>query len=247
MLARRGRLLHGGILRASTLVTGGSSYVLDLARRAGANGAALRLAPLPVDTRAFELVPARDASASGPPTLLHVAAYLPVKGQDLSIRTLSRVREQAPEARLTMIGENPHGYLERMSDLARQLELQDAVDFIERLPHAELGRHYVTADLLLMPSRHESQGMVVLEAGWCGLPAVGSAVGVVADLAPRSAVAVPVDDPVALADAVIELLADEARRRMLGDSARRAVQERYAVAPAIQRWLGIYAEARERN
>jgi glycosyltransferase involved in cell wall biosynthesis len=248
MLARRGRLLHRGILRASTLVTGGSGYVLDLARQAaGPEGAPVRLAPLPVDMLAFGEVPGSSDRVPGPPALLHVAAYLPVKGQDLSIRALSRVHERVPNAQLLMIGENPRGYRQRMEQLASALGVDDAVQFVERIPHTELGRHYAAADLLVMPSRHESQGMVVLEAGCFGLAAAGSGVGVVADLSPDASLAVPAGDSTALADTIVALLGDDALRRALGENARKAVQERYAVEPVIQRWMAIYAEALERG
>ena len=58
-----------------------------------------------------------------------------------------------------------------------ELGLTDRVQFVEPQPHEKLVNWYRAADVLLMPSRSESFGLVALEAAACGLPVVASAVG----------------------------------------------------------------------
>ena len=62
--------------------------------------------------------------------------------------------------------------------------------------------------------------MTVLEAAAAGVPTVGTSVGYVADWDPDRAVAVPVRNPEALADAITDLLHDPTRRATIGASAR---------------------------
>jgi glycosyltransferase involved in cell wall biosynthesis len=70
-------------------------------------------------------------------------------------------------------------------------------------------------------SRHEAGPMAVLEAALAGVPTVGTDVGHVNEWAPDAAVAVPVGDARALADAITALLADEPRRLAIAREAQR--------------------------
>jgi glycosyltransferase involved in cell wall biosynthesis len=88
------------------------------------------------------------------------------------------------------------------------------------LPGDRLTTLYRNAHLLLLSSRHEAAGVVLLEAAASGVPTVGSAVGYLADWAPERAVAVAPHDPPALAEAVLALLANPAERARLAASAR---------------------------
>lgn len=240
---KRGRLLNTGVLKSADLVTGGSRYVLDLASSLTPSmRPKLRLAPLPVEHLDVNPNGAPSGSPAGSQRLLQVGAFLPVKGQDISIRALAELSREHPDAELTIIGEDPHGYRTRMRALGEQLGLADRLRLLDRIPHDELGGYYRGSDILLMPSRHESQGMVVLEAAARGLPTVGSDVGVVRDLAPDAAVAVPVNDPGALASTVSAILRDDRQRAQLGDAARNAVRDRYSVGPVVQTWLDLYRE-----
>ena len=201
----------------------------------------LQLAPLPVELPAG---PAGNSPYDGAESfqLLQVGAYLPVKGHDISIRALATLRQQR-DVFLTMIGENPYGYKQRIHALARSLGVDDRLTLLDRIPHRDLLPYFQHADLLLMPSRHESQGMVVLEAGAAGLPAVGTPVGVLADLAPAAGVTSPIDDVPEFAAAIDRLLADESGRREVAARVRQRVIEEYALSPVIDRWVSVYAEA----
>jgi len=79
---------------------------------------------------------------------------------------------------------------------------------------------YQRSHLFVLSSRHEAAAAVVLEAAACGVPVVGTSVGYVADWAPDRAVAVPIQNSAALAQAIETLLADPAQRQRLAGAAR---------------------------
>jgi glycosyltransferase involved in cell wall biosynthesis len=104
---------------------------------------------------------------------------------------------------------------------ANALGLVGSVRFHGFLPHAQLRPRFEAADLLLMTSRHEGEPLVSLEAAIAGVPTVGTAVGNIVEMAPRAAIAVPVGDAEALANAVLALAADEDARVQLARTAQR--------------------------
>jgi glycosyltransferase involved in cell wall biosynthesis len=177
------------------------------ARLAGRLGMHPSIVPLGVDATRFTPAPRAD----GPPwRLLHVGSINPVKDHDTLLRTLELLRRRHLDVSLDVVGEDRrHG---AVAQLAAQLGVAPYVRFHGVLASSALVPFYQRAHLLAVTSRHEAAGIVILEAASCGLPVVGSAVGHLADWAPRRATAVAPQDPAALADAIADLLASPARR-----------------------------------
>ena len=67
--------------------------------------------------------------------------------------------------------------VEKLHALVDELGLADRVRFVPPQPHHLLSSYYRAADVVLVPSRSESFGLVALEAAACGTPVVAAAVG----------------------------------------------------------------------
>ncbi len=97
--------------------------------------------------------------------------------------------------------------------------------------------------LLLHAARQEPLGRVLLEAAACGLAVVATDVGGTREIFPTEAdgaVLVPRDDAVALANAAIALLSDEARRAELGRGGRQRAKAAFDVQMAARRLIEVY-------
>lgn len=240
-LHRRGRLMSAYVMRRAGIVTGGSEYILSLARPMVSKRTALHMVPLPVDTQLFQPVTEENHEPCGR-RLLHAASLIPVKDQAMLLRAFQIVANRFPDTTLTIAGEDPFGHRAGLETLSDALGLSEKVHFLGAVPHAAMPPLYHSADIFMLSSRHESQGMVVLEAAASGLPTVGTGVGVVPDLGPSAAVAVPVSDHTALATATTELLEDPLRCRRMGSAARERVVRDYAVQPVIERLQSLFAD-----
>jgi glycosyltransferase involved in cell wall biosynthesis len=197
----------------------------------------VRWAPLGVDTDRFR--PSEEASPGGPHRLIHVASLVPVKDQASLLLAASRLRIRGSTFALEVVGQGPQ---ERgLRALATRLGLDGAVRFRGALPHEELPAVYRPGTAFVLSSRHEAQAMVALEAAASGLPVVGTAVGVVPELAPEAGIAVTVGDASALAEAVANLEDDVTRRCSMGQAARARVEADYELGVCVERFRELYA------
>ena len=164
------------------------------------------------------------------------------KGLQIVLRAWPQVAARTG-ARLRVVGADPLS----VRWLARREGLSlDSVDLLGGLYEDELTRELERASLLAAPALGgESFGMVLTRAFASATPAVASDIeGYAAVATPESAVLVPPGEPDPLAHALIELLEDEARRRRLGEGARK-VAERYSWEPIARRLLTIYEELQD--
>ena len=92
----------------------------------------------------------------------------------------------------------------RIADLIEELGLSGQVMFVPPQQHHILSTYYRAADVVLVPSRSESFGLVALEAGACGVPVVAYRRGGPGELVQTgvNGVLVAPDDVDALATAV---------------------------------------------
>ena len=230
---RTQRALIDWALRRAALVTGGSQYILDIARAHGI--ANMCLSPLGVDTRLF----CPPSAVRRPPSsLITVGSLAPVKGHMFLLRAMRRVVDAMPEARLRIVGDGP--LKNNLVSEIERLGLNDNVELCAAVAHDALPALYRASDLLVQSSWHEAQGMAVLEAAACGVPCVGTDVGVACDLAPTAARVVPVGDDATMAEAIIELLRDNKTRAAMGMAARMRVAEFYSVEKCVNRFVELY-------
>ncbi len=161
----------------------------DLLDHYGADLERLCTSPPGVDHDVFRPGDADDAriwlGLGAQPIVLFVGRIQPLKGLDIAIEALSLLPESvhgagAP-AHLVVIGgpSGPDGVaeLERCRRLADSLGLSERIHFIAPQPHGTLAGFYRAANVLVMPSRSETFGLVAAEAQACGLPVVATAVG----------------------------------------------------------------------
>ncbi|GAA0266257.1 D-inositol-3-phosphate glycosyltransferase [Streptomyces polychromogenes] len=113
---------------------------------------------------------------------LYAGRIQPLKGPDVMVRAVAALLERAPHLRARTLvpvvggnsGAGPRG---EAWELARELGVSDVLRHHPPVPQEELALWYRAADVLMVPSRSESFGLVALEAQACGTPVLASAVG----------------------------------------------------------------------
>ncbi len=163
------------------------------------------------------------AELRGPVRLLLVGRLSPVKGTDIAVQALGRLRQAGVDARLTLVGDvfpGNEGFLEQVRRLVHDLGLDRHVTCAGFQP--DMAPFFRDADIVLVPSRLESFGNVAVEAALAGRPVVASDVQGLRESVedPLSGRLVPPEAPAAVAQAVQELLADWGRTRARAPQAR---------------------------
>ncbi|SDR82322.1 glycosyltransferase [Pseudomonas oryzae] len=105
--------------------------------------------------------------------VLQVGRVLPLKGQHISIQAMAEVVKQQPQARLWLAGLiEDKEYHEKLKLLTANLGLQLHVEFLG--PRQDIFDLLARADVYVMPSSAESQGLAMLEALATGTPVIAS-------------------------------------------------------------------------
>jgi len=143
------------------------------------------------------------------------------------------------DIRVTMIGDGP-----LRPALERTIRAEGLpVELLGARPHAELPAHLRRAELFALPSRYEGHPKALLEAMACGTPVIGTDVAGI-----RSAIAhddtgwLCPSSPDALRAAIQTLHGDAARRRRLGQAARRAIEQTCSVERIAAQELAVLAQ-----
>jgi glycosyltransferase involved in cell wall biosynthesis len=151
------------------------------------------------------------------PTALFVGVLERYKNVDGLAAAWRVVAERVPDARLVVIGRGPLWPLvERLA-----ADLRGRVEHVKALPPDEVARRLDEATVLVLPSRYEGLGRVVIEAFARGRGVVASRAGGVLDLVEDGVQGLLVDqeDTPGLADALVRVLTDPELAGRLGAAA----------------------------
>jgi len=183
------------------------------------------------------------------PTTRHlvVARNLePIYDIPTALRAFALVRKALPDVRITVAGSGPERAALEL--LSRDLGIEKDVLFCGTRDRDEMAGLYRSATVVLNPSRVDNMPNSVLEAMASGVPVVSTNVGGVPFIlrADVTGLMVPADDPQAMADAVLRLLANPEIASRIAAAATHDVQQ-YAWAHVRQRWADVYRDALARS
>jgi hypothetical protein len=186
-----------------------SRYVRDTILRFTGEPHKLRVTPVGVDGSVF--IPAPPGRAPHPDQILYVGIMRHVKGIDVLLRALRRLVERRPAARLVLVGGGFYRRYrieaERLRALAGELGLSGHAEFVGLQPPEEVARLMRESALLVLPSRAESFGAVLVEALASGTPVVATRCGGPEDIVAEGVgLLVPPEDEAALAAAMENVL-----------------------------------------
>ena len=239
-IADRDPLLDGVLLRLSTRV-----IAISRAVKARFDGSRfvdrVRVVYNGIDSERW--APATAASSHGPgPIVLLVGRLMEGKGQTTLLRAAPTVLERFPAARFVLLGPDSDGEGARLRELARRLGVDTALTIRDWM--ADPRAVFEEADVVVLPSRSEGFGRVLVEAAFMAKPVVASRVGGIPEVVVdgETGLLIGPEDVPGLADALIALLGDGALRARLGTAARRRALERFTLNQHVAGVEAVYAE-----
>ena len=214
----------------------------------------IRLVPPGVDHKLFVPSDRLEARArlhlSGLRLALYVGRLQPHKGPDVAVRTLAEAVAKDPVAKdlvLAIVG-GPSGQ-DHGAEVARLMSLAGALGVSERVmlfppqPQEKLVDFYSAADVVLVPSRSESFGLVALEAQACATPVVAASVGGLRYVVQDGVGGFLVEghDPEDHANRLLQILRDSELAAALGAGAATSAL-RFTWDSTASELLGVYNE-----
>lgn len=198
--------------------------------------------PLSVDMERFEQAPPLYPKTDVP-TIVFVGLHRYYKGLDDLIKAMPQLN-----ARLLVAGSGPMTAV--WQTLAQELKLGHKVQFVGRVPDADLPAFYKSGDIFVLPAnaRSEAFGKVLLEAMAAGLPCVTTEVGTGTSYVVQHEITgliVPPKSPVKLGEAIYQLLQNKSYRQQLGQAGQDRARQEFTVARMVERVTAIYKQILE--
>jgi glycosyltransferase involved in cell wall biosynthesis/peptidoglycan/xylan/chitin deacetylase (PgdA/CDA1 family) len=242
-----GRLARRFLLRRTDAFVCVNPQVAAELERAGVERRRLRLIPNGVDTARFR--PASPAQREelrrrlgfdGRTVALYTGRFEPVKGIEELLQLWGEVGRRRPEALLALAGDGP---------------LRDAVESARRRlsgvkifpPTDRVEDLYQAADLFVLASAREGMSNALLEAMACGIPAVARDLPGNAAALRHGEEGLLARDAAGIAAALDDLLADEGKRRRMGEAARRGCAARFGIDTVAAAHQDLYRTLCGRN
>jgi glycosyltransferase involved in cell wall biosynthesis len=214
LLGRPGDAVARWALRRADAVRTLSPYTTGLVRELGVEPAAEF--PAFMDLEVFTRTPAAPLPAHR--QALFVGVLERYKNVDGLARAWRRAAPRVPEATLRLVGDGT------LTDVAERLvaELPDHTSWDRHLATEEVASALDQSTVLVLPSRSEGLGRVVVEAFCRGRPVLASRVGGIPDLVEDGAngLLVEAEDDDALADALVRVLSERGLAGRLAFGAR---------------------------
>ena len=175
----------------------------------------------------------RGIPGDGQWRLLQAGRLIEKKGLKTTLRAFARFQKEFPAARLTIAGEGPQ--LEELQSLARELQIDGAVDFVGFVSQEELRELLYSSHIFLHPSETGRDGNQegvpnsMLEAMASGLPVFATRHGGIPEAIENkvSGILVNERDHRALADGLVETAKSPDRLRAMGHMASEGVAKNF--------------------
>ena len=183
-------------------------------------------------------IQARLSNAARRPFVLFLGRLNWKKGLDRLIPAM----RQVTSADLLIAGNDEEDYRPKLEALARQCGVAGRVCFLGPVDGKQKWELLTSADLLALPSYSENFGNVVLEAMAAGCAVVVTPEVGLASVVREVCSGIVVDgEPEILGSQIRELLADDDRRRAMGEAGRRVVESKFTWKAISQDMIDVYA------
>jgi len=174
-----------------------------------------------------------------------VGSMEPRKGTEFFVRSAPMVLEKFPGAKFLLQGVSPphqRHYLQKMKNLVQKLGIEKQVIFIGQV--GDIREILNSLDVVVLASLREPLGRVLLEAMACGKPVVATRVGGIPEVVEDgiTGILVPPADPLALANAIINILSDREMAKKMGMEGRKRVEEEFSIERYVRNIERIYEE-----
>jgi glycosyltransferase involved in cell wall biosynthesis len=204
----------------------------------------LRVIPNAVDGSVFTLP--QNGTHRDRRQILFTGVIRPVKGVDVLLRAMRLLADRENDARLVLVGDAFYAEYrreeQRLRALTGELGLQDHVEFRGSQRPPALVTTMQKSAVLVLPSRAESFGTVLVEALACGTPVVATRCGGPEDIVDeRVGVLVPPEDPHALAAGIQKVL--DHRDAFDPVTLRAHALDRFGLESVTARYAEVYEEA----
>lgn len=231
-----------GLRKADLIITNSSSLESRLSARFPSMSRKIRVAWLGVDTSRFS--PIQKTSHPRPFTLLFAGRLIPRKGVPVLLRAAKLVKEQVAQPVKVMIagGSSTSKYARQLQALSRKFGVH--AEFLGTVPHCRIHRVFRKADLFICPSqKHESFGLVNVEAMSSGLPVVASKNGGIKEVIQHGRSGLLINqykNPQAFADAICSLIMNKPLYMKMKQEARQIALEKFSWRATADRLNHIY-------
>ncbi|MGP4001663.1 glycosyltransferase [Streptomyces sp. 8N706] len=185
---------------------------------------------------------------SRPPTVLYCARVQARKRPEDFVSAMPTVLAKYPDARFVLAGPDTGALAGAMLDLARDLGVADAVEYVGALGHAEVLERLRRSDVYVLPSVVEPFAVSVLEAMSVGVPVVvtrtgglspdvgAAGAGRVVDSSPDR------DNGPLVGQAILELL-DPAANEEASTAAWRLIRDQFSIERVVDTLQEVYEAA----
>lgn len=242
------------VIARSDCVIASTPYEFDdLLEHYAASPERLCVSPPGVDHDVFAPGPRADARSrlgfGDERIVLYAGRVQAHKGTSLAVSALTLLTEPLADGSgppiLHIVGgaSGPDGAAElaKCLDIATEAGIRDRVRIFEPVDHPTLADHYRSADVVVVPSRTESFGLVAAEAQACGVPVVATNIGGLRYVVNASESGLLVDggEPASFAAAIRAILGHPGFAERLGTGAL-AYSERFSWDATATRMIELY-------